>query len=345
MPIVKASSRDSRGYQVISSQLAFQKRVLFAQNKPWGKEYYADGIDGSDSYDGLSPERAKKTIQAAVTAGGVEDVVYIRPKTWTGYEFGYPGLNTAYAESIIIPYAKAGLALVGIGNQGFHGIPCGVVIRETASAITANMKVYAPLCAFENLCFERGGSETGGQLVFLGGTQGTYEAHAGSVYNCYFYYGQGTSGPGGWGGGIMADQVWSLVVDNCYFLGCRGGVSFQSGGWTAGNLIVSNSKFFSRNATASEIDFDIWAYMQGAQSVLITDCQMAHLIPSLTGGAVKKWIKIYGDTRQGLINNIGLGGVMGTTYTCGVAGTAIAAPANVGVSNVYCDNALLATNA
>lgn len=303
-------------------------------------------VDGSSSTPGTGEtiNYPLATIGAAITAASAHDVIYIAPKTWTTTPDSYPGLNTSYAESNSIAYAKAGLAVVGVANQSVRGIPHGVVIRETADATTANMKVYAPMCAFENLCFERGGSETGGQLVFQGGTGETYEGNAATVYNCYFFYAYGTTGPGTIAGAVMADQIWGLTVDSCYFLGCRGGIYFQSGGATAGSFIARNNVFASRNLTASEIDFDIYVYTQGAACVLIADSHFAHLIPSLTGGTIKKWIAM-SDVRQGLISNCYLGGVMGTSYTCGVAGTGVSAPANVGVANVYCDNALLATNA
>ena len=332
------------GYVEINENVRFMNRFVSKYVNPWSVVRFVDGDDGVDTNNGLLPTKAKLTIQSAITASDKEDVIYVRPKDWTSLPYSYPGLNTAYAESCSIPYAKQGLSIIGIANQSARGIPHGVVLRETASAITANMKVYAPLCAFENLVFERGGTETGGQLVFQGGTAATYEANAATVYNCYFFYGVGTAGPGGWGGGVMSDQIWGLTVDSCYFMNCRAGIAFQSGGATSGSFVARNNWFASRDTTASGISVDILVYTQGAANILIADSYFAHLIPSLSGG-IGKWINITGDVRQGLIANCYLGGVMGTTYTCGVAGTAISNPANVGVANVYCDNALLATNA
>jgi len=329
------------GQILINENVKFNKSVLFKEL--WSVPWFVDGDNGSDSFSGLSAESSKKTIQAAITAAAREDVVYIRPKTWTSLPYSYPGLNTAYAESLIIPYAKAGLAVIGVGNQGFRGIPHGVVIRETLSAITANLKVYAPLCDFENLVFERGGTETGGQIVFQGGTPVTYEGNGGTVYNCYFYYANGTTGPGGWGGAVMADQVWGLTVRKCYFLGCRQGISFQSGGASAGSFIVQKNIFASRNTAASEIDCDIFMYTQGSVSLLIEGNLFAHLIPTLSGGGRLRYIYLTADVRQGLVTNNHIAGVQGGTHlTAGATGSAFVFPANVSQGANYTNGALMA---
>jgi len=307
--------------------------------------WFVDAAMGATG-DGKAPGRAFKTITEAIAAASAHDVIYIAPKAWTSLPYSYPGLNTAYAESTTIAYAKAGLAIVGIANQGIVGIPHGVVIRQTASATTANMKVYAPLCVFENLAFENAegaATETGGQLVFQGGTALTYEGNAATVYNCYFYYANGTTGPGGWGGAVMTDQTWGLTVKNCYFLGCRGGISFQSGGATAGSLIVQNNIFASRNPAASEIDCDVFVYTQGATSVLIEGNYFAHLIPTLSGGTRLRYIYLTADVRQGLVTNNHIAGVQGGTHlTAGATGSAFVFPANVSQGANYTNGALMA---
>jgi hypothetical protein len=344
MPILKA--RRDAGFFNITDNLKLSGNVIAPSVNlhPWGSVYYVDGSNGAAANSGLSPSSALNTIQAAITKAGVGDIIYIRPKTWTSLEFSYPGLNTAYAQSLSIAYAKAGLAIVGVGNQGFHGAPHGVVIRQTASAITANMSVYAPLCAFENLAFENGGStETGGQLIFKGGTAVTYEANGPTVYNCYFFYANGTTGPGNWGGAVMADQIWGLTVDSCYFLGCRVGISFQSGGATAGSFAAKDNWFGSRNLTPTEIDADIAVYTQGAANILITGNNFAHLIPVLSGGSLKRWVAVQGDVRQGIISNNYCGGVIGTNYTVGVAGTGISCPANMGTGGNYGNGKIMAS--
>jgi hypothetical protein len=296
--------------------------------------WFVDDKNGSDSNLGTTPEGAFKTIAVAIAAANAWDVIYIMPKAWTSSPYSYPGLNTAYAESNTIAYAKAGLSMIGVAPADLRGRPHGVVIRETASGTSANLAVYAPMCAFENLAFERGGTETGGQLAFRGGTAVTSEANAPTIYNCYFFYANGTTGPGNWGGAIMADQIWGMTVSHCKFLGCRVGVAFQSGGATAGDIEISDCTFMSRNTAASEIDADIIVYTQGAACVSIHDIFCAHLIPSLSGGAILRWITITGDVRQGQLARVYCAGAHGTAYTFG-AGTGIACPSNFGVSAVY----------
>lgn len=304
--------------------------------------YFVDDKTGNDGNTGTDPSAAFKTIGKAISTAGAWDVIYIAPKVWTSLEYSYPGLNTAYAESNTIPYAKAGLAIVGIAHQGLVGVPHGVVIRETASATTANMAVNAPMCAFENLAFERGGTETGGQLTFQGGVAASNEGNAGSVYNCYFFYGNGTTAISpGYAGAISAGQVWGLTVRNNYFLGCRGGIQFNSGTATAGSFIAQGNIFCSRNATASEIDFDIMVYTQGAACVVITDNYFAHLIPTLSGGSALRYVSIQSDVRQGIVANNHIGNAHNTTLTTGPSGTAISTPTNIGIGGHWADSALM----
>jgi len=303
--------------------------------KSGSKTWFVDG-DAAATGDGRSINRPFKTIAEAIAAASAWDVIYIAPLTYTTLAYSYPGLNTAYAESTSIAYAKAGLAVVGIAHQGFRGVPHGVVIRETASATTANMSVYAPLCAFENLAFERGGTETGGQLTFQGGTTLTYEGNGGTVYNCYFFMGNGTTAISpGYAGAISAGQVWGLTVDNCHFLGCRIGIQFNSGTATAGSFVAKNLTFASRNAAATDIDADIVSYTLGSTNILIDNITCAHLIPSLSGGSFLRYISLTADVRQGIISRVRTGNVQAGTLTCGSAGTGIICPDNVGVCECY----------
>lgn len=309
--------------------------------KNGAKSWFVDG-DISATDDGSCPDRAFATITEGIAAASANDVIYIAPKAWTSITYGYPGLNTAYAESTSIAYAKSGLAIVGLGHQGFHGIPHGVVIRETASATTANMAVYAPLCAFENLTFERGGTETGGQLVFNGGTAGTYEGHGGSVYNCYFYNGNGTTFSNTWGGSVQADQCWGLSVAKCYFLGCRVGISFQSGTWTAGAFVARDNIFASRLEDATDIDADIYVYTQGSTNVVIIYNFFAHRLPNLSGGGIKQYVQCTAAVRQGIISFNCIGDDTAGLTVGPTDATAISCPDTVGRGPNWGVSALLA---
>jgi len=64
--------RQRRGYAEIGRKIRFLKRVEFMQGQgltlPRSEQFHVDGKDGSDNHNGLSFDRAFKTIAAAITA-------------------------------------------------------------------------------------------------------------------------------------------------------------------------------------------------------------------------------------------------------------------------------------
>ena len=183
MPSLRVSSRNERGFQVVRSAVAFRERVLLAQDCPWGNVLYVDGIDGSDSYNGRSSDRAKKTIQGAIDVATGGDTIYIRPLTFDDDK----GFNR-YTEDVVITsgiasgtFVNAGISLIGITRPGATGDFLGVRwTQETLTALTND----APALALENIGFFSEGATYGVHLVHDGaaglkqGSQGT------SLYNC-----------------------------------------------------------------------------------------------------------------------------------------------------------------
>jgi len=85
----------------------------------WGRQYFVDGTNGSDSNSGEQPDKAFKTIQTAVTkqiayTSGLGDVIRIFPGT--------------YAESITAS-AFDNLSMVGLGVN-----PDAVIVAPTAGS-------------------------------------------------------------------------------------------------------------------------------------------------------------------------------------------------------------------
>jgi len=307
--------------------------------KQGSTSWFVDG-DASVTGDGTSPDKPFKTIYEAVTAASSWDVIYIAPKAWTS---GGLWLGTAYQETtdLSLTYAKTGVAVVGLGHQGIIGQPYGTVIREKSSSTQPIWKVHAPMCAFENISFEKESTAVNG-LYFYGDSAGVSEAALGSVYNCHFHGLAGSGATGDTGGAVYFDACWGATVDRCSFLGCRIGISFKSNAGTAGNFIARNNTFLSRLTAASEISADIYMYAQGSASCSITHNNCAHLIPSYVGGHAR-YIIVTADVRQGLVAFNSVGAVTGTNYTVGPTGTGIICPANVGHGPNWGNAALLAS--
>lgn len=91
---------------------------------------YVDGTNGNNAYDGKSPDRAFKTIAAALAVSAADDVVLVFPGT--------------YAEHLTM--AVAGVTLMGIGDT-----PAAVLLYDTSDVATAMVAITAARCAVRHL--------------------------------------------------------------------------------------------------------------------------------------------------------------------------------------------------
>lgn len=115
---------------------------------PWGTHYFVDGTDGADRNDGKAPNRAKATIQAAVTAATGGDVIYIRAQTYkiaTGFN--------RYTEDVTITQGgtagsgqvatNANMAIIGVTPRSYPSDMLGVRTKY-ATAAHGGWLIYAP---------------------------------------------------------------------------------------------------------------------------------------------------------------------------------------------------------
>jgi hypothetical protein len=294
---------------------------------------FVDGTNGNDNNDGSKPDEAYATIKAAIDDCTAYDVVYVMPKIWlSGTDPSGRWLGSPYTEDpVTIAYANESIAVVGVAHQALHGPPYSTVWEDNSTS--AQVTIQSPMCAFENLAFERA-SGTSGQIYASGNVQGTDEGCLTTIYNCHFHYGRGSTTDGSTGGAVYGDGMWGMTVDNCSFLGCLNGVAIKSNTATSGNITITNNVFRSRLTSASDISSDIYIYTQGSTNLFIANNYFAHLIPS---GGHNRFISVQADIRQGLITGNHLGSVQGTTLTVGSAGTGIVCPDNVGHGANYCN--------
>jgi len=107
-------------------------------SSPWATHWFVDGTDGSDSNEGTRPDRAKATIQAAITASTGGDVIYIRPKVYTlGTGFA------RYTEDITIAQAQtagsgteanANKSIIGVTQRQYPSDMLGVRTKSNTAA-------------------------------------------------------------------------------------------------------------------------------------------------------------------------------------------------------------------
>ena len=176
-----------------------------------GNTWYVDG-DVNASGTGNSWDSAFKTIQEGVTAAKADDVVYVAAKKITDYT----GDPTAYAETVIIPYANAGMALVGVNRgrtQG--GLP---QIKIGGSSTTAMITVRAPGCLIANMGIN-GASSTGGGIL-LDDDYIAKSAFGTSIINCHLKNCKTHATDGTTGGAIMWSThgcAWQVLISGNRF--------------------------------------------------------------------------------------------------------------------------------
>lgn len=176
--------RGTDGVKEIRIPIRFTDIVQNSLMEPWGTQWYVDSIDGNDDYTGRGPSVAKATIQAAVSAAGRGDTIYIRPGIWnTGTGFD------RYDEAVVLESGvdgtdmlKSNISMIGVSSGG-TGDFLGVRWKETSTVAFTN---YAPAFHMENIGFFSEGATQGvlcvndGVTLSKQGTQGT------SFYNCAF---------------------------------------------------------------------------------------------------------------------------------------------------------------
>jgi len=268
---------------------------LAAGGNPWSNYFYVDGDNGNDNDNsGQSIEKAKKTIQAAVTAAVEGDVIYVRPKT--------PGIwdPVGYEETVIIPYTKPNLSIIGVGTGRTLGALPHMAIGAGA---TAMITVRAPGCRIANLSIT-GTSSTGGGIL-LDDNGSTKAAFGTTIENCYFYENQG-SAAAATGGGVMwaaTGGAWQTAIRNCYFMSNRAGIVLMGTSESRPtDILIEGCEFASWVSTQIDIDIDL-GNGSGAQGVIIRDCIFSTPdVPAYAGaGTTARYLDLTGC--EGIMSN------------------------------------------
>lgn len=264
--------------------------------------YFVDGTDGNDSYNGKTPTRAKKTIQAAITVAGSQDTIYIRNLA-PGSDASDPG---QYAEDLIIAYAKHGLKIIGATPH--LGPYAGPKIKNATA--TALLNVLASGIVLENLQFNCT-RNSGTYGIYLDGVAG-YATKAGSVgatiANCFIKNAEAASG------GINLIGGYGTTIHGCIFQMCEKAVWLSSDSLPSNGHAVQYCNFKSNNGAAiaehltiaagAHVDLAITDSTFGkatsflscgaANSGIIARCQFDDLVATLANSTGK--VKVPADT-------------------------------------------------
>ena len=311
-----------------------------AIGNPWSNYFYVDGDNGSDTANtGKSIDKAKVTIQAAVTAAVEGDVIIVRPKT--------PGIwdPVGYEETVIIPYATPNLTIAGISTNNTYGAMPHMAI---GAGSTAMITVRAPGCRITGLSFA-GTSSTGGGILFDDDSS-TKSAYGTTIDNCYFYECLG-SAAAATGGAIMWSAeggAWQTRILNNYFMSCRGGIILKgTSSSRPTDVFIQGNTFSSWVNTEVDIDIDL-GNGSGAQGVIIDNNYFGTVdVPGYAGaGATARYLDLTGC--EGILSNNQFACKTGTddtpvtfgasTHTAGIVPATIRMARNYGESAVGSDD-------
>jgi len=253
---------------------------------PWATAWFVDGTTGggNDNNSGLKPTEAKATVQAAVTAAGRGDVIYIRPLDYTT---DASDVNR-YSEAITLPYATEDLSLIGVSNTNPGNPNYGVKLQYTETSGTC-LTVNGPASHLENLCVRAEGGTNG--IYYVGYGTDEYATLAGScgptMNNVVVRGGQyGVQAVGGYAG----------VIANCRFEGGDGqdsSIYLDGHAYPMRRWQIRNCSFVGYNGAAID---NAYIYVRTNTDLLIRDCYF-DICPTDT-----HWINATG-TNLGMIAN------------------------------------------
>lgn len=312
-PLVHLGSFTKATRDIINENFA----LLAVGAGSYGKnDFYVDGDLGYDASGEPNGgwSKAYKTIQAAVTAAAFGDTVWVRPKTISA-----GGTDpSSYAETIIIPAAKHGLRLIGVGA----GLTQGALPQiKKGSGSTALLTVRAPGCLIAGLGFN-GGDSTGGGIL-LDDDASTKSAFGTVITNCHFKNCVGSTATDGRTGGAIqwpaVGGAWQVRITNNRFY--KNVADIVMKGTTTSvpqDVVIQGNMFSGTSGATNATDVNIYVAADGILGLVI-DSNVFPNIPNIGSGSVTDFYDIATGTYGIISNNVfGCTGLtFGGTHTGG----------------------------
>ena len=290
--------------------------ILKAGINPFKHVLYVDGVLGSDSNHGKSPNKAKATIQAAITASVAYDTIIVLTKyPLQGVNQGQPNV---YAENLTIPITKTGLHIIGASPASDPYM--GVKIKPANNASPAIL-VNASGVILENLCImNQALTPAGVMLTWMGNafnatsTDASHLLYAGScgftIRGCEFREGHTMASPyiGGCGPSIVIRGGYNGLIENCTFVAGATHQAIQIGDniVPGRNHKVINCHFHDNNGAVADCYIKVQA--GGFEGIVIHGCTFGIATKFITvGGGVTGIISncYFADTSATLANSTG----------------------------------------
>jgi len=286
-----------------------------------GNIFFVDGDGGNDGNDGHSPDTAKATIQAAVTAAEAGGVVYIKPK-----EMAAGATDPAsYAEVVTIAAAKTGLALIGVTTGRTQG---GLPQIRMGSGSTALLTVRAPGCLIANLGFN-GASATGGGIK-LEDDGSTKTSFGTTILGCHFKNCKGSTATNAATGGAvqLSGAPWQVLIKgNRFYKNVGDVVLLDTSNSVPQDTVIEDNVF---SGPAASVDCQLYLMGgSGMDGVIIRNNEFT-AFPALSSGANLRFIKATACIGQLTGNRFAVAG-----KTFGAAGDGALIPTTMFITDNY----------
>jgi len=304
-----------------------------------GNTWYVDAsqVTGA-SGDGSTWDEAVLTISEAVALASRGDVIYIAAADITDTT----GDPTSYAETIIIPVALDGLALIGISRGRTQG---GLPQIKIGAGATAMLTIRAPGCLIANLGFNGISSLGGG--VLLDDDYSTKSAFGTTITSCHFKNCSKHATNGKLGGAIMwsaTGNAWQVTISDCQFYKNLTDICVIGTSSTVPQDVIIEDCVFS--ASALSTDVNIYSGGSGFGGGLIINNCVFPKQPNITSGSVARFTDItcYGTGGTGILSNC-VFGAAGTTAGYGAAKTVAKIGTTIELCHNYSDAGLIVREA
>lgn len=321
----------------INSNFAYLGSLVLAN--PFGVNWFVDGDNGSDTYNGLSPTHTvntnvgpRATIGSAISSANSNDRIYITPRKMSAGATD----PSNYAEALTITAGKSGLWLIGLSGGPAQGNQPQI---KKGSGTAPLLTIQSPGCVISGLSFN-GGSSTGGGIK-LDDDASTKSAFGTVITNCFFKNCVVTAHDSRAGGAIWwasTGGAWQVNISNNQFYDNVGGISLTgTSNDRPKDIIVTNNIF------GGSIDTTIDSYIYGAggsgfNDISITYNTFTTIKPTISAGSIALYMDLTG-VASGIVAWNSFGGASGTY---GASGNAAKIPTTMGIAGNYQDGALIA---
>ncbi len=254
-----------------------------------GKYWYVDKDNGSDTANtGRTIDKPKATIQAAITAAGAHDVIFVKAANMAAGATD----PVSYAETLSIGPTQSGLSLIGINTGRAQG---SLPQIKKGSGSTALLTIQAPGCLITGFGFN-GGSSTGGGIL-LDDDGSTKSAFGTSIIGNHFKNCVGSSATNAATGGAIqwasTGNAWQThIAGNVFYKNVGDIVLLGTSGSVPQDVIIEDNEFLS--ASTSATDANLFLSAGSGMSGLIIRNNAFGAVPALGGGTNAKYLSLTG---------------------------------------------------